>query len=744
MAAAGLRLTPSDSAVVWFLRVFVAAVLVTVVPGMLTVLAWRPRHSFGVLELIGVSLGIGFAFVQLLTIAAVMYAWSIDVSLALLAGWALLHSVVALRRRGAGVFVHVSPGEAVLLAVLTLLGVALYVAGSPFDSTEPRIHIALVRRLVHLASPTLYTTYLAPDFVYTYPFPGTHYMLALMARMEGIDAFFLYHKLRAFWGVAASILLYGCAQAIFKSTRIALAATFVAVGLVANGTFGAVPEFSWAQMAPYSHASDIAMGVLLPALLLLAFQYFDAPEKRDRLFFGAATLALASMLIMVHPREIVQFLVYFSVFGALLLAGRHQRSWTMRVVVLVVATVGVLVIYRGWHEEVVLTVNVMVERERSRLTELFGEASWRQLFGQPIPLLREYMVAFGMVFYGWTPVVLLASPFALFTLRRRPLTLLVAASIACYLLIIRLPLLGIPYVYLTYFEMLYTPVRNVIFFVHILAGVCAYLLAAWLAQYRTAMAVSTAVAAALLITLAFRWVGPYLNENIEMADLLFAPVLIGYGVVAWWAWTRRGRPPDDAWIDAPHRRWPLAMAAICLPLLVATESPESSLRGVSWTASVNTPDALLSSLPCVDDGRFCPPPPGLIQFAESKISVDSVFAVDLEEEYQPAWFMPQHMVTWPGPAQGLIPRAVFVSYYEWYDRTNEAYGEQPLFNVRETRAERLSFIFDLGVTHVLVPPRLYDLMSEVLGRDRDVFTAVYDDGRWAVYEVAAGYRRVRL
>ena len=697
------------------------------------------------LELIGVSLGIGFAFVQLLTIAAVMYAWSIDVSLALLAGWALLHSVVALRRRGAGVFVHVSPGEAVLLAVLTLLGVALYVAGSPFDSTEPRIHIALVRRLVHLASPTLYTTYLAPDFVYTYPFPGTHYMLALMARMEGIDAFFLYHKLRAFWGVAASILLYGCAQAIFKSTRIALAATFVAVGLVVNGTFGAVPEFSWAQMAPYSHASDIAMGVLLPALLLLlAFQYFDAPEKRDRLFFGAATLALASMLIMVHPREIVQFLVYFSVFGALLLAGRHQRSWTMRVVVLVVATVGVLVIYRGWHEEVVLTVNVMVERERSRLTELFGEASWRQLFGQPIPLLREYMVAFGMVFYGWTPVVLLASPFALFTLRRRPLTLLVAASIACYLLIIRLPLLGIPYVYLTYFEMLYTPVRNVIFFVHILAGVCAYLLAAWLAQYRTAMAVSTAVAAALLITLAFRWVGPYLNENIEMADLLFAPVLIGYGVVAWWAWTRRGRPPDDAWIDAPHRRWPLAMAAICLPLLVATESPESSLRGVSWTASVNTPDALLSSLPCVDDGRFCPPPPGLIQFAESKISVDSVFAVDLEEEYQPAWFMPQHMVTWPGPAQGLIPRAVFVSYYEWYDRTNEAYGEQPLFNVRETRAERLSFIFDLGVTHVLVPPRLYDLMSEVLGRDRDVFTAVYDDGRWAVYEVAAGYRRVRL
>ena len=186
------------------------------------------------------------------------------------------------------------------------------------------------------------------------------------------------------------------------------------------------------------------------------------------------------------------------------------------------------------------------------------------------------------------------------------------------------------------------------------------------------------------------------------------------------------------------------MAALCLPLLAATELPESSLRHVSWAASAATPDALMSSLPCVDDGRFCPPPAALVRFAENNLSVNSVFAVDIEEEYQPALFMPQQMVAWPGEAQGLIPRAVFVRYYERFDRTTAAYDEQPLFNARETRAERLSFIADLGVTHVLVTPRLYDLMSGLLGQDRDVFTAVYDDGRWAVYEVAAEFRRVRL
>ena len=743
VAAAVVGLVSSDAAASWVLRIFAAGILILIAPGVLTVLAWRPRSSFDLLELIGIGLGVSVALVQMVTIGAVMYSWPVDVSLALLGGWTIVHAMVALRR-APGVVVRLSAGAAVLLLTLALLALALYAAGSPFDTTEPRIHIALVRRMLNLQSPTLYTMYFAPDFVYTYPFPGTHYMLALMARAEGIDPFFLYHKMRAFWGIAAPILLYGCALAIVRSERVALASTFVAAGLVANGVFGAVPDFSWAQLAPYTHASDIAMGVLLPALLLLAFQFLAASETRERFFFLAATLGVALTLIMVHPREIVQFLVYFTAFAAVLFVARRDGPLPVRAAVLVAATVILLAVYTQWFAASLATANTLVERERESLAEIFRQASWAELIGRPVPLLRNYLVAYGMTVSGWSPIVLMASPFALFLLRRRPMALMLGASIVCYLLLVRLPLLAIPYLYLTYFEMLYVPIRNVIFFIHLLTGVCAYLVAARLARYRALISVPIAIGCAAVTVLAIRWVEPSVTEQPERADLLFGPLVLAYGAVAWWAWATRHRPAADGWIDNPHPRWVLVMMALCVPLIAGTAHPEGSLWQVSRAGFATTPRTLLSSLPCVEDGRFCPLPATFIRFAETRLPVESVFAVDIDEQYQPAMFVPQQMMAWPGEAEGLIPRLAFERYYQHFDHAEAAYGTQPFFNNRETRAERLAFIRDLHVTHVLVTPRLYELMSAVLRGEPEVFTARYDDGRWALYEVAPRYRSLRL
>ena len=743
IAAVVVGLVSSDAPAVWLLRIFAAGVLIVIAPGVVTVLAWRPRSSFDLLEIIGIGLGVSVSLVQMITIGAVMYSWSVNVSLALLGGWTIVHALVALRR-ASDVRVRVSAGAAALLLTLGLLAVALYAAGSPFDTTEPRIHIALVRRILNLQSPTLYTMYVTPDFIYTYPFPGTHYMLALMARAEGIDPFFLYHKMRAFWGIAAPILLYGCALAIFRSERIALASTFVAAGLVANGVFGAVPDFSWAQLAPYTHASDIAMGVFLPALLLLAFQFLAASDTRERFFFLAATLGVALTLIMVHPREIVQFLVYFTAFAAVLFVVRSEGPMPARTAVLVAATVVLLVVYTQWFAASLATANTLVERERESLAEIFRQASWAELVGRPVPLLRNYVIAYGMTVSGWTPIVLMASPFALFMLRRRPMALMLGASIVCYLLIVRLPLLAIPYLYLTYFEMLYVPIRNVIFFIHLLTGVCAYLVAARLAQYRPLIAVPIAIGCAVLTVFLYWWVDPAVTEQPQRADLLFGPLVLAYGGVAWWAWAKRHRPAADGWIDNPHPGWVLVMTALCLPLVVGTEHPESSLRQLSRAGFTTTPRTLLSSLPCVEEGRFCPLPATFIRFAATRVPVESVFAVDIDEQYQPAMFVPQQMMTWPGEAEGLIPRLAFERYYQYFDRAEAAYGTQPFFNDRETRAERLAFIRDLGVTHVLVTPRLYALMSAVLRGEPEVFTARYDDGRWALYEIAPRYRGLRL
>jgi hypothetical protein len=743
VAAAVAGFIQSDSALAWLLRIFAAGALIAIVPGVLTVLAWRPRASFDLVELVGVGVGVSIALVQTITVGAVMYSWSIDVSLALLVGWAAVHAIAALRR-SSGVVVRVSAGAVVLLVTLGLLGLALYAAGSPFDTTEPRIHIAIVRRILHLQAPTLFSMYFAPDFVYTYPFPGTHYLLALMARAEGIDPFFLYQKMRGFWGVVAPILLYGCALTIFRSTRIALATTFVAVGLVANGAFGAVRDFSWAQLAPYTHASDLAMGVLLPAVLLLASQYLVAVERREWTFFLVATSGLALTLVMVHPREIAQFLVYMTAFAAVSFVASREKLLPLRAAVLAAATVLLLVAYTQWFAASLATASSLVEREREGLAGLFLQASWTDLIGRPLPLLRNYLIAYGMAVSGWIPIVLMASPFALFALRRRPLALMVGSSIVCYLLIVRLPLLAIPYLYLTYFEMLYVPVRNVIFFIHILAGVCAYLIAARLAMQRAVVAIPAAVGCAVLVVALYRWIDSSVAAQPQEADFLFAAVLLAYGVVGWLAWGRRDRPAEDSWFDSPHPRWAVVMLALCVPLVAGTEHPDSSLRRVSLAGFSSTPSALLASLPCVDGGRFCPLPAALIRFAETRVPVESVFAVDIDEHYQPALFVPQQMMAWPGEAEGLIPRIAFERYYRHYDRAEASHGQQPFFNDRETLVERLAFIRDLNVTHVLVTPRLYTMMSAVLRSEPGAFTRRYDDGRWALYEVAMRYRGLRL
>jgi len=744
LLAAAACFAPGDSAATWAARVAGAGFLVGVIPGALTLLAWRPRREFTLLELLGIGFGLSVVIVQLLTIAAVMYSWSVDVSLVLLGAWTVGHAVAAMRRGDDDVRIVTSGGEAVLACAVLLLGAALYVAGSPFDTTEPRVHISLVRRLVDLATPSPYSLYVAPEVVYTYPFPGTHYLLALMSRAGDIDPFFLYYKTRAIWGMAAVTLLYGCIRALSGRPRLSIASTLVAIALVANGAFGVVRNFSWGQLAPLSHASDIAMGVLLPALLLASFIGLQAPAQRERRFFLVAALGLVLMLVMVHPREIVQFLVYLTAFAAVAMFVPAWRVMARRAGVLVIAALAILVLYRVWQQSVVPAVDALVESERTGLVEIVRAASAADLVAFPLPLLRNYMVAFEPVFHGWNPIVLLASPVVLYALRRRPLAIFLAAGIVCYLLIIRLPILAIPYTYLTYFEILYTPIRNVVFFIHMLAGVALYLIAARVSRYRTASAIGLSLVIGFSTAIIIRQLGAYLAEQPERADWIFVPVLAAMAGLAWRAWVRRDAPVDEAWIDAPPGRWRWAMIALCVPLIAATELPDSSLRHVFWTASPGTPAALLASLPCLGDQRFCAPPKALIRFARERVPVGSVLAVDMSDEYQPSLFMPQQMVAWPGTAEGLLPRVLFSRYFERYDHAKAAYDEQPFFNARESRTERLAFIRDLGVTHVMVNPRMHAIMQTVLAGDPEVFTPLYNDGRWALYEVAPRFRGLRL
>jgi len=115
-----------------------------------------------------------------------------------------------------------------------------------------------------------------------------------------------------------------------------------------------------------------------------------------------------------------------------------------------------------------------------------------------------------------------------------------------------------------------------------------------------------------------------------------------------------------------------------------------------------------------------------------------VLANNTLNSYTPTAFMHQQMVAcpttaaWPNLEGG---REIFPTYYRFLDASMAAYGAQPLFNARESLAERLQFLEAVKATHVLVDPMVYTEMKRVLAAWPETFHLVFDDGRWAVYEV---------
>jgi hypothetical protein len=731
LAAAGIAVmaphTFGDFPLGCAVRIALASALIGLIPGALTALAWYPGAVVDILWLAALALAISFGFSQLLTIMALIGHWSAPVSLGVLGAFVCVAATRAAYRDRCAV--RIDWRHALPLAGIAVIAVYLYAAGSPYAAFEDRIHVAISERLAHLHSPSIRNIYFAPNVVYTYPFPGTHYMVALIARAADLPVIFVYAKLRAFWGVAALILLYGFASAVFMDARIAVASTLTALALVANGSFGGVRGLYWGQLAPYSHASDVAMGVLLPALLFAAVHIVSSKERRERLFLVAVTLPLILMLVIVHPREIVQFIVYLTSFALLLMCARNARPMLRPTIGLVAVTIALLV---GYRLVGVATIDQLVTSRRAVIGGVLANASWAQLIGQPYPFLRDYMASFDVFFYGWNPVLLLVSPLILLAMRRKTLAWLIAAGIASYILIVRYPLLAIPYAYLTYFEILYTPVRNVTFFLHVLAGVGLYLIAAVLARLPAWLLIPAATAAGLSIVA----MGQRLGETAETRlDVLFVPVLIGYAV--WFAMTmaHRGEGKDNP-IAPPRARWALAFAIVLSIVVYGSRVPTSATVVGPLRDNVPTPTALLRTLPCTDNGNVCPPPASLIRFAHERLSADAVVAVDLREQYPPAMFIPQQMTIWPGGTGSLIDAAqLFPKYYAHLKRVEMEGRDQPLLDPGESAPEGRTFLKDLDVGYVLLNPRLYSTMKPMFAGNADLFTTRYDDGQWALYEV---------
>jgi hypothetical protein len=531
VAAVGARILGAPDWFAWPARVVFPALGVALVPGAAAVLAILPDRTWPLTEFLVLACSISIALVQIMTIAAMTLHFSTTTTLAVLfLGSALILGMTALNPKK-GAAVTCTAVEATFWVMVSALACLLYREGSPYSGGEDYLHLSVIRRLAMKSDPALDNIYFVPGIIYTYPFPGIHYLDALVSTLGGADPIFVYHKLRFLWGPVALASVCVVAGRVFQSPRIALASGFTALAFVISGTFASVPPLIWGQLVPYSHASDVALGVLLPLSLACLVMFLDSKEARETAFLFAGTLGLVVMETIVHIRELIQILVYLGAFTLYLLWVKAPRTRLVRPIAVLIAALVIGVVFTLWSNATITHIGSLVAERREQLVQRVFSLSLIDLLRPPLPILSDFVAFYTVTFWGWMPFLLIAAPFALRRYQDRWLVGLLASSTFCYLLIMRFPLVAFPYVYFTYFEILFTPLRNIVFFLYVAAGAVVYLVTERLAKASAAGSILLAVAVCSACGLLFRVPRTLFDRLHDILVLpaiaLFAWVIVG-------------------------------------------------------------------------------------------------------------------------------------------------------------------------------------------------------------------------
>ncbi|MBV9119359.1 MAG: hypothetical protein JOZ39_01530 [Chloroflexi bacterium] len=785
---AGIFLS-GDAATPAAFKLGTSALLIGLLPGSLLVMLLT-RGPWCLLEVLGLGIAASIALVEVLTVAAIslhLTVWTVALALVVLCVAGTL--AIALRR-GHPYPVRIEPTDLPLLVVFALVGAVLYLKGAPFASGEDQIHISVVRRLAFDLSPALDNIYYSPHIVYTYPFPGTHFLMALITRLSGLDALFVYYKMRFFWGVAAELLLYSAARKLFGSRILAFASSITASVFVLNGTFADVTNYFWGQMAPYSHASDVALNVIMPALLVAALYFLGSGQARERRMFLVLSLVIALTLTIVHIREMLQALVYFGAFAIVLALGRHWRK-AARVAMLEGLWVAIVLGYGLWQSRAIGHVDVLVSQRRSELLQLAGSTPVANWITQPL-LDNRFSAAFSSVFLLWQPLLLLCTPLVLLAMRRRAAALLVSGAILVYLLILRFSGLTFAYLYAAYFEAMYVPARNTAIFVYLMTGPVLLFVSAWVATLRRRLWRICALVGAAIGATALWILSTHLSDLVTTAELqmrdaqgrelpdavgrllrlpldaYFLPAIALYIAVTV---ILVRRPPTWRLGRGSDRRLLAGGPAFIVLLAVAafaSFSPDTSpaapgslnhnangALSAQSAASMNVPRDLLSSLSCLpvamnavpeaarsspqlQNAQMCPPPLAMLDWARTSLAPNRLIVADTFNPYAASEFLPQQIVSWPlVNSSGLYFQDIFPAYYAALQDSLTRYHAQPFFNDVETPDERVSFVRRFQITDVLADPAYYSTLKRVLATSPTIFVPEYDDGSWAMFRVNA-------
>ena len=616
-----------DRPLIAALQLVLATTVVGVVPGGLLVLGWRAPLSLGLLEWLAISIALSFGIVHLITVVMILAHGGVPLlSGAIVAACGLCAVGIAVSRRDKGFQLSIHADDVIGLGLLVVLGALLYIQGSPIAEWEDQIHISIVRRMAALPNLALDNFYLTPGVVYTYPFPSIHALMAFITRLSNLDALFVYHKLRFFWGPAALLMIYLGALAVFGRRSVAAASLVTATILTLTGVFAVVEGSYWGQLATHSHASDVAMAVLLPALLALSYRYIDSDAKHERQLLLTGVALLLFMLTVVHIREVVQYAAYLGCFFLVTAFCVPFRRMLGRTATLLGMTVLVAVLYLMWQSTAVTHITSLVGNQRDRVLSIVAATSPRDLVLAPAwQLFPSFILWIDAAFHGLTQLLLLAVPLAVVVFRDRPLVWLIAASGLAYLLVMTIPALAVPYILLTYYEILVTPIRNITPFLHLVAGPLLYGMATWLwtAVRPRAAAVAALVGAGTLIGVV-GYLAPVAANRTELG--FFVPVILAWGSTFLFL----GRKGPLASMDHPRVALAAIAAVVALVALWPDHPPPPPPRdvvNVRWADGVDavTRTALEKRFTLTELDRSVDPNTRIYQIAD--LSVTNVQAI---------------------------------------------------------------------------------------------------------------------
>ena len=442
-------------------------------------------------------------------------------------------------------------------------------------------------------------------------------------------------------------------------------------------------------------------------------------------------------------------MVYLGGFlGVIVLLPRWRALWP-KTVFLLVGTLAIVGAYLLYHRLTVAHVGAIVEVNRNLIWEMWLKMTPSTRWSPP---LNDGFIVnnFHLMYHTVNALVLLTMPIAFALFFRTRLLAFVWASVFAYFIIIGIPIVSVWYLLATYFDMLSAPVRNVMFFIYIMTGALVYVMAALAARVRP-------LAIGLVALVGLAWLVPGATDRLRagmtegpgflfMAGLAGSAIGLGLGLTRW----------GQAWGDALKRpagsvRFGLCVGVLLISLGVFLYQPASALAVWKTPVVSNVAEAIqraaIPSYPAdyvvvgtdkrlQDKGSSDVPPYDFVRWVSRNVPVDAVVAANLFNGNIITTFIPQRALAWPIGYYDPVNYCInFAHYCRAVNRSAERYGVQPFFNEQETREERIAFLTEYEISHVIVDPAVAAMMGPVLARHPDLFTRVYSSADWHVFAV---------